>query len=268
MKALLTFVATMAITASLTAATPDQLFAAGRAALAENDTAKAVELFEQAIKAKPNDAQYHYWLGQAYGREAMSASIFGKAGFAGKSKAEFLRAVELDPNYLDGRFGLLEFYLEAPGIVGGSDEKALEQAQEIRKRDPLMGHNAFARIYTKEKKPELARKEHYDAVREQPNSAKAHQALGVYLMLEKDYKDALAEYETALKLDGAYMPAYFQIGHTAALASTNFVRGEEALKKYLGYKPLENEPSLARAWFWLGRIYEAQGRKADAKQSY
>ena len=45
-------------------------------------------------------------------------------------------------------------------------------------------------------------------------------------------------------------------------------RGEEAIRKYLNYKPAEDEPALASAWYWLGMIQEKQGKKAEARQSY
>ena len=48
---------------------------------------------------------------------------------------EFEKAVKLDPNYIDARFGLMEFYLMAPRLMGGGADKAREQAVEIRKRD-------------------------------------------------------------------------------------------------------------------------------------
>jgi TolA-binding protein len=48
----------------------------------------------------------------------------------------------------------------------------------------------------------------------------------------------------------------------------NFAHGEELLRKYLAYTPKENEPSLARAHYWLGQIFEKQGRKAEAKASF
>ena len=113
------------------------------------------------------------------------------------------------------------------------------------------------------------RKEYLDMLKEQPSSPRAHYYYGVYLMLnEKNYKAATDEFESILKLDGSHMPAYFQIGHVAALASNNFARGEESLKKYLAYQPKEDEPNAARTYYWLGAIYEKQGRKADAKSNY
>lgn len=98
-----------------------------------------------------------------------------------------------------------------------------------------------------------------DMLKEQPSSARAHYLFGLYLMLtEKNYKAASDELEAAVRLDPAYMPAYFQIGHLAALAATNFARGEETLKKYLAYRPKDEEPPVARAHYWLGGIYEKQ----------
>ena len=259
---------TVAFSLSLSAATPEQMFQEGKIALMANDGDKAAAIFEQLVKMQPNNSTYHLWLGQAYGTQAMKASIFGKASLAGKTRDEFERAVQLDPNNLDARLGLVDYYTMAPGFMGGSDDKALAQAQEIRKRDALEGHRAMARIYARDKKPELARKEYLDAVHEQPNSPKAHYYLAMLYMNEKNWKEAFNECEAALKIDPNYMPAYFRIGQTAVYSTSNFVRGEESLRKYLAYKPAEGEPPIPRAWYWLGQILEKQGRKAEAKQSY
>jgi Tfp pilus assembly protein PilF len=78
----------------------------------------------------------------------------------------------------------------------------------------------------------------------------------------------MQEYDTTLKLDPNYMPAFFQVGHVAALANTNLPRGEESLKKYLGWHPAEDDPPLFRAYYWLGYIYEREGNRAAAKQNY
>lgn len=176
--------------------------------------------------------------------------------------------MELDGNNTNARFGLIDFYMIAPGVMGGSESKALAQAAEIRKRDSLDGHRAQARIYQRQKKMELARAEMIAAVREQPASGKAHYHYALFLFVEKNFKGAAEEFESAIKLDASWMPSYFRLGQTAAMAGNNFARGEEALKKYLTHTPGEEEPPLARAWYWLGRIYEQQGKKGDAKQSY
>ncbi len=146
---------------------------------------------------------------------------------------------------------------------------AIEQATEIGKRDAIDGHRAFARIHTAAKKPDLARKEYVEMVKAHPASARAHYQFGVYLMLtEKNYRSAGDELETAVRLDPSYMPAYFRIGHLAAIGGSSFARGEVALKKYLAYRPKDDEPPIARAHYWLGAIHEKRGNKAEAKSNY
>jgi tetratricopeptide (TPR) repeat protein len=256
------------IACSALAATDAESIAAGRAALDRGDIDQAIVQLEKAIAVAPNSSEAHYYLGLAYGRKAEKAGIFGGMSQAGKARDEWLRAVELNPNSVDARLRLIDFYIMAPAIAGGSEDKAIEQAAEVRKRDALDGHRAYARIYTLQKKLDLAVKEMVEAVREQPKSAKAHHLLGNALLNQKEWKGSLHEYEMALSLDAAYMPAYFRIGQLAALSESNYARGEEAIRKYLAYKPVNDEPGLARAWYWLGMIQEQQGKKAEARQSY
>ena len=233
-----------------------------------NDAEAAAKLFEQAVAQNPNSAEAHYLLGTAYGTLTQTASIFSKPGLATKTKAEFERAIAIDPNYIDARFGMIEYDLAAPGFMGGGEDKAIAEANEIRKRDALDGHRAFALIYSHQKKPDLVRKEYVDAVKEQPNSPRAHYFLGVSYLGDKNYPAASGEFEAAVKVDPQYMPGWFQVGHMAALSGTNFDRGIESLRKYLAYTPKRNEPPVYRAHYWLGMIYEKQGKKAEAKASY
>lgn len=253
---------------SLLAASAAEYAAAGRAALARDEHQKAADLFAKAVELEPKNAQYHYLLGAAYGEMAQNANVLKQASLAKKTKAEFEKAVELDPNHTEARFALISYYLLAPGFMGGGEDKALAQAAELKRRDALDGHRAYARIYMHQKKTDLARKEYIEAVREQPNNAKAHYYLAGFYMNEKNWPAALHEYEMALKLDPSYMPTYLRLGQLAARSESNYARGEEMLRKYLGYKPAENEPGLAAAWYWLGQVQEKQGKRAEAKTSY
>jgi tetratricopeptide (TPR) repeat protein len=240
----------------------------GKAAMARNDDEGATALFEKAVAQNPKSAEAHYWLGSAYGSQAQKASIFGQASLAGKTRDEFEKAVELDPNHLDARFGLIQYYVFAPGIIGGSYEKAFAQAAEIRKRDPLRGHRVSAFIYGQQKKTEEAKKEYFDEVKEFPKSPRAHLDLGLFYINQKDWKAAGSEFDAALQLDPAYMPAVFRLGQLSVLSNTNLPHGEEMLRKYLAYTPKSDEPPQARTHYWLGQIFEKQGKKAEAKASF
>jgi len=241
----------------------------GRAAISRGDSDAAIEILEKAVAQSPKSAEAHFTLGSAYGAKVQAGGMLAAAKYASSIKEEFEKAVALDPSYVEARFGLVQVYAGAPGIMGGSYEKALEQAKEIKAIDPIFGHRAYAFVYSQQKKLDLAQKEYVDAIREEPSSPKAHSYFGQYLAnVEKDYTAAAAEFETALKLDPHYMPAFYHLGRAAAQANASLARGEDALKRYVAYTPTENEPTLANAHYWLGAIYEKQGRKSEAKQSY
>jgi tetratricopeptide (TPR) repeat protein len=240
-----------------------------RAALNRGDSDAAITVLEKAVAADPKSAEVHYYLGSAYAGKAQTAGMMAGMTYGPKALSEFEQSVALDPKYAEARLSLAEMYAYAPSMMGGSTDKAIEQAKALRSLDPMLAHRAYAVIYTQQKKPELAKKEYLDGIAEQPKSAKAHSYLGVYLAnAEKDYAGAFTEFETALKLDPGYMVASYQLGRTASLADSNLARGEASLKRYLGYTPKETEPPLANAHYWLGALYEKQGRKAEAKASY
>jgi len=241
----------------------------GRGALDRGDYDKAIEILEKAVAESPKSAEAHYVLASAYGAKTQGSSLFGKARYGPKMKAELETAVALDPAHVQARYMLVQVYAFAPRMMGGSDDKAFEQAKEIKSLDPVVGHRAYASIYTQQKKPDLAKQEYLAAIREQPDSPKAHSFFGQYLVnVEKNYTAAFSEFETALKLDPGYMAAFYHIGRTAAQAGTDLARGEEALRKYLAYTPKPNEPAHANAHYFLGALYEKQGKKAEAQRCY
>ncbi len=248
---------------------PEAVKTLGLIAEAEGDADRAIELFEKAVNMRPGSAAYHFRLGEAILAKGENASAFARPSLIRRSTEELEKAVSLDPNHVDARFSLIYFYAMAPSFIGGSEEKAMQLAAEIKKRDAYMGHRAYARIYTIQKKNDLVRKEWQDFVREQPKSPVAHSVYGWFLgTTDQKVKEGFDEIELAIKLDPSYMPAWYRFGNLGANSGAQLARGEEALKKYLTYKPAENQPSLASAHYYLGMIYEKQGRKAEAKRSY
>lgn len=253
---------------SLFAATAADHAAAANQAFDRGEYQKAVDLFAKAIALDAKNAEYHYMQGAAYGELAQRAGILKQAALAKKTKAAFEKAVEVDPNFVEARFGLISYYLIAPGFMGGGVDKAEAQAAEIMKRDRLDGHRAWGRIHANQKKMDLARKEYVDAVREQPRNARAHYFLGNFYLREKNWTAALHEYDMAIELDPSFMSTYYFVGELAGRSESNYARGEESMRKYLAHKPSRTEPRHAGAWYWLGVIQEKQGRKADAKTSF
>jgi tetratricopeptide (TPR) repeat protein len=128
-------------------------FADGRQALAEGRTIEAIELLERAIEQDGTRAELHLWRGLAYARQAEQASAFKRAWFAGIARGAFTRTLELAPDNLAAHRALMEFYLEAPAVAGGSLERAVEQAEQIVRLDPDEGSRALALLTAAEDEP-------------------------------------------------------------------------------------------------------------------
>jgi tetratricopeptide (TPR) repeat protein len=117
-------------------------FYLGRIFFAEEDYDRAVEWFEKAAQVDAGNSDYHLWLGRGYGNQALRASVWSRFFLARKVRQHFEKAVELDPENTAARLDLLEYYLKAPRFLGGGKEKALVQAEEIKKRDVERGREA------------------------------------------------------------------------------------------------------------------------------
>src|SRR5580765_8259004 len=85
------------------AATEAELIASGRAALDRGDLDQAIAQFSQAVAVNANSFEGHYFLGSAYGRKAQKEGMFGGMALIPKAKAEWTRAVEINPNSIDAR---------------------------------------------------------------------------------------------------------------------------------------------------------------------
>ena len=78
------------------------------------------------------------------GDQAVYCLADGDAFFlARKVKKQLETAVALNPDNLDARSDLLDYYLQAPPLVGGDAAKARAQAQEITKRNAEEGRKAW-----------------------------------------------------------------------------------------------------------------------------
>ena len=144
---------------------------AGRAHYDGGKYDPAIKEFRAAVKAAPNDAWAHLWLARALGRRIEKMNPIRAAFGVGEVRSEFERAVQLDPNNVDARSDLMEFYLEAPGVFGGGVDKARAQAEAIAKLNTAEGHSARARIAEKEKKYDEAEREYRAAIDADPNRA-------------------------------------------------------------------------------------------------
>jgi tetratricopeptide (TPR) repeat protein len=247
---------------------PNVMVVLGRGYLLEGDEQRAALWFERAAALDPKCSECQLWLGRAYGAEAMQATLIHQTTLAKKVRKAFERAVELDANNLPARTALVEYYSRAPGFLGGGRDKALREAEEIRRRDALRGHGAFGRIAEHEKRYDAAAREYESARREFPDSPEPLLWRAGLAEHQKDYETAFEQLE-ALAAMPSRPEALYEIGRLSASSGKRLNRGEEALKKYLD-RPAAgpDEPSFASAHHRLGFLYEKKKDRALARREY
>lgn len=97
----------------------------------------ALTACEQAVRLDPGNSDNHMWLGRALGEKANQASFISAFSIGKRVLAEFQRAAQLDPRNGEALSDLGEFYIEAPGVVGGGLDKAESVAEELDRTDPV-----------------------------------------------------------------------------------------------------------------------------------
>lgn len=239
----------------------------GRIALVEGDGEAGATWLERAVKLDGGRSAYHHWLGRAYSRQAVRASRMTQARLAGKIRGSFEKAVALDPDNVDARSDLLSYYVIAPGFMGGSREKARQQAAEIRRRNPLRGRIAFAAVAEDARDMAGAEREMIAATTEHPDSTIGWYTLGGFYTRTGQWDRATAVFERLAKRSGEGA-ALYHIGRTASMSGRNLDRGVEALRGYLARTPGDTDPSLASAHYRLGIVYEKQGKRDLARAEY
>ncbi len=117
---------------------PSEVYSVARSAYEQAEFDRAVRNMELAVSQAPGNPEFQLWLGRSYGRLAEQSPWYKALGLAKKTRQAFEKAVELQPNYLDALEDLISYYRAAPGIVGGSEEKA----EMLQKRvDELLASN-------------------------------------------------------------------------------------------------------------------------------
>jgi tetratricopeptide (TPR) repeat protein len=228
---------------------------------------RAVKEMEEAVRLNPSDAHLHLWLGRACGAQAEHSIFFRAIGRARRVLREFEKARDLAPQDLDIRFDLLEFYIAAPGIVGGGKDKAEAEAKVIAYLNPEMGYIARATIFEKAEKWELAKKELLQATLDFPDYANAYKDLAYFLLGRKDYEGALSYSQKALELDGKSKLSRLVMAAAKTQMRRDLEGAESSLQELASSRLTDDDPTFEEVYYWLGKCYLAQGDRAKAYEA-
>lgn len=191
----------------------------------------AVPWLEKAARLEPANADY---LADFGGAAMQLAEKNTSVTAATKGRDAMEQAIKLEPDNLEARAGLMQFYERAPWPLGSS-AKAAAELEEIRKRDPDRATVLSVASKT----------------------------------ADKDYTTAFKLCEEVLARKPADYTALYQYGRTASISGQNLERGLACLRKCTELpEPGPSVPSHSYVWNRIGVVQEKLLHPADARAAY
>ncbi|HBY61898.1 MAG TPA: hypothetical protein DEH78_18925 [Solibacterales bacterium] len=194
---------------------------------------RASESLEKAVALDPAGSGYHHWLGRAFGRRAEMASPFTAPGLAVKARRSFERAVALDERNAEAVNDLFEYYLEAPGFLGGGLDKATALSAKIERIDSVEYHYALAKIAEHRKDYQKAEEQLRMAVQLAPRQIGRVIDLAKFLAKRGKVPESEAAFAQAEKIAPGSPKLLIERARTYISGKRNLAEARELLRRYL-----------------------------------
>ncbi|MDY7020543.1 MAG: tetratricopeptide repeat protein [Cyanobacteriota bacterium] len=210
---------------------------------------EAVDLYQQALKIKPDFIQAHFFL----------ASQFSKQGKLQEAVELYQQALKIKPDFIQAHF-----YLANTLSKQGKLNEAVESYQQVIKLQPNFteAHFFLANLYQQQGKLDRAVKSYQQVLKLKPDSIAAYHNLGNLFKQQGQLKEAMGCYQQVLKLDPNCAEVYYNLG--------NLLKQQGKIEKATQFyqQALELKPDFLEGYISLGSVFRRQGKAKEAIQSY
>lgn len=218
------------------------------------DYKKATDVLEKAAALDPNNPKLLHWLGRTYGRRAEISNPFAAPGWATKTRQMLEKSVELDPTDKEALGDLLDYYLDAPGFLGGGVEKAEALAHMILREDPAEGHYAEGLVAERRKEYEAAEQQFRRAAELAPRQVGRVLVLARYLANHGREKESDALFEQAALMAPNSPRVMFDRAATYIHEKRGLDQARRLLEQYLRMPLTPDDPPRERAQALLKQL--------------
>jgi len=226
---------------------PATNFLIGRNYFMLGDFKKATEYFGKATAKSPENSEYMDWLGRAYGRRAEMANLLSAPGLATKARDAFEAAVRLDGKNSEALSDLFDYYLNAPGFMGGGYDKARDIADKIAAVDPPEGYHVKAQLAQHRKEYGDAEQALRKAVAVAPHEVGHMISLAKFLANQGRTRESDAVFAAAEKAHPAAPQVWFARADTLIKNKRNLQEAKSLLQKYVSAPITVDDPPKEEA---------------------
>jgi tetratricopeptide (TPR) repeat protein len=221
------------------------------------DFRKSTDSLERAAGLAPNDSMIQTWLGRAWGRRAETSFPLTAIGYATKTREAFEKALRLDPANQEALGDLFDFYVDAPGFIGGGMDKAAGLVPHFEKYDPVGAYLAQARLDEKKKQYSSAESHLRRAIDAAPRKAGVIVDLAKFLSRRGRFDESEKAFAQAAAVEPDSARILFERASAYVQAQRNLPEARELLKKYIGAANLK--PSDPPRWEARNLLKKAEG---------
>jgi Flp pilus assembly protein TadD len=221
------------------------------------DYKKATETFEKATTLDPRNSSHWHWLGRTFGRRAELASFVTAPGYASKARQNFERAVELDPRNSEALGDLFEYYLQAPGFLGGGLDKAQSLIDKIAAIDPAERHWAMARVAEEKKDFNTAEAQLRRSMELAPRQIGRIVDLAKFVAKRGRTQESEQIFEQARKLEPNHPTYLWERANLLIEQKRNLAEARQLLQQYMNSKVKPDEDHKEEARKLLAKIQGA-----------
>ena len=226
----------------------------GRDYFMSGDYKKATDALEKAVAADPNNSDYYLWLGRAYGRRAETSNPLSALGHASKARQYFERSAQLNPRNIEALNDLLEYYMEAPGFMGGGMDKAKATVARIAQVDPSEGHWAQSTLDETRREYGSAEEQLRRAIELAPQQVGRFMDLARFLYKQGRYQEADQTFAHAEQLAPNNVKLMYVRAESYVHSKRNLQAAKDLLQRYLKATISPDDPPKAEARRLLQKI--------------
>lgn len=236
--------------------------------VARNQLEEAHEKALEWQEAKPENAEAAFWVGGTAGQLAMSSGMFSAMGYAKTSRKALESAVALDPENLRAQYMLMQFYVMAPGMMGGDKDEARKIAERIGQESPVEGLRAKGQLLASDKDMDGWLRENRAALSLEPAHPDALGGAVGYLLSKSDFAAAKALLDAAKAADATHPVVRYQFVKWAAMSGQELEPALAEVDSLIALPVYPDRFSLAGAQFRRGQLLARLGRKDEAIKAF
>ena len=241
-------------------------------ALGRGDFKTAADYIDQALTVAPNDADEILVSADVYCAHAQQASIFKALKLGKKCGQQFEAAADLEPNHIKANESAVRFHLNAPGVVGGSQDKANHYLSKLKSIAPENIKILEVELLDKEGKQDEALKLAESYLKNGFTSARNQYQFALFYKNKALYPQAKSLFEAVAQSPKTedekwwVIDSLLQLGEIHYLAQQDYSKSIEYIEQY----KTQNSDPYDTNYFWstwsLAKAYYDANNKTKYKE--